>query len=449
MERMRMLCLGRLLGLVGFVLLMPSAASAQETNPAPSAGIAVSEGERLRFNVRFMGGYGNDESQYGIGNESQGRIGYAILELSGKISDHFSYRFEFNPVNEVQPLPSCGEQDFFYPNVPQAFGPEVVCDPDGRTRVDDYRYTALDVLPQQGPIRQAFLDYRNASGSVQGRFGRFILPIGFNWEDAGSYTSKDATHIQRINAEANFGFMLTLRKSIVTFNLAAYLGEGNRFHDYDYFYSLDSSLDMNSSMSGLASATFQFTPGLEARIAQKSGFSGSKVEYLPNFYASKRIDRATVASARYRPTKHTALFGEYAWYRWGLTETSAELIGWSDTEPVTKNGYYLGADGSIPLTTSSRVGATFTHERLDRDDALIKHLTLQNLYNVRMGEEELANVFRVYVDLGRRVRAAAYVTLLDNPFPWVSGIWRVEGPSAFTGPRGSNKWGLVARFSLD
>lgn len=432
-------------------LAMSAADAVAQAGGAGSAGVPGSSppSERVHVNARFMAAFGIDESHYGIGGESQGRVGYAIVELSGKISPRFTYRFAINAVNETQPLPACGEDDYFYPNVPQAFGPTVACDSNGRTRVDDYRFIALDVLNQQGAIREAYLAYDNASGVVGGRFGRFVLPIGLDWEDAGSFTSKDATHIQRINAETNFGILMTLNWPLVTLNAAAFMGEGNRFHDYNYFYSLDSSLDANSAVSGLVSATLRLVPTLDVRIAQKAGYSGSKVERLPNPYAAKHNDRATVVSLRYRPVPHASVFGEFASYTWGLTRTSAELIGMSDTAGVKKNGYYIGADGSLPLTKNARLGAAITREELDRDDALIKFLSLQNTFGVTMGETERSTVFRLYVDLGPRVRAGAFVTLLDNPFPWVSGIVPVTGPRAFDGPRGSNKWGLVARFSLD
>ena len=260
---------GLVLGLTG----LASAAIAQNEG-AGSSGVAVTESERLRVNVRFMAGYGVDESQYDIGNESQGRVGYAIVELSGRISERFSFRFDINPVNETQPLPACGEEFFFYPNVPQAFGPNVVCDNNGRLRVDDYRFVALDVLNQQGPIRQAYVAYRSPGGFVQGRFGRFVLPIGFDWETAGSFTAKDATHIQRINAETNFGIMLAFDWPAVTLTAAGVIGDGNRFHDYDYFYSLDSSFDTNSAVTGVVSADIRLARALDLRFAQKAGYSG-------------------------------------------------------------------------------------------------------------------------------------------------------------------------------
>jgi hypothetical protein len=142
------------------------------------------------------------------------------------------------------------------------------------------------------------------------------------------------------------------------------------------------------------------------------------------------------------------VFGELVSYTWGLTQTSAELIGLSDTEPVKKNGAYGGVDVNVPLIRDVRLGTTVTYESLDRDDALIKYLSLQNLYNVRMGETEESTVVRVYLDLGPRVRAAWFYNVHENPYPWVSGSAPVSGPRAYQG-FGSNKWGFVGRFALD
>jgi hypothetical protein len=101
----------------------------------------------------------------------------------------------------------------------------------------------------------------------------------------------------------------------------------------------------------------------------------------------------------------------------------------------------------VPLVNNVRLGTTITLEVLDRDDSLIKYLWLQNLYGVHPGEEERGTVYRFYLDFGGRVRMAAYLTQLDNPFPQVSGITPVAGPRAFVS-FGNNKWGLVGKFSL-
>lgn len=50
-----------------------------------------------------------------------------------------------------------------------------------------------------------------ATDRLSFRIGRTFLPLGFDWEEAGSMTAKDATRVQRINSEANFGVMLSAR----------------------------------------------------------------------------------------------------------------------------------------------------------------------------------------------------------------------------------------------
>ena len=54
-------------------------------------------------------------------------------------------------------------------------------------------------------IRRALVDIHTASKSAGIYFGRFIVPLGFGWQEMGSWTTQDATLIQRLNAEASFG----------------------------------------------------------------------------------------------------------------------------------------------------------------------------------------------------------------------------------------------------
>src|SRR4029078_6240460 len=123
--------------------------------------------------------------------------------------------------------------------------------------------------------------------------------------EVGSWTSKDLTRIQRINAEANFGMMLAYsykRAGIATplFEVAglAMLGDGNRQKDYDWFYFADTSLDSNSGLTGVISARARPTSRLDLRFAYKKGYTGSKIERLPSYWASKRRDDALVASVK-------------------------------------------------------------------------------------------------------------------------------------------------------
>jgi len=76
---------------LAMVGVAPAAVHAQEETPAaPSesaAGRPVPDSDRMRFNARFMAGYGNDRAQFGLGFENQGRVGYAILDVFGRLND--------------------------------------------------------------------------------------------------------------------------------------------------------------------------------------------------------------------------------------------------------------------------------------------------------------------------------------------------------------------------
>lgn len=419
--------------------------------PDHTDGLTLPQGEKFRLALRFLAGYGFDGAQATLGLEKQGRVGYAIVGLFGKLDTHFSYLVEVNPVDESVPLPACGEQDFFFPNMPEAFGPNVHCENDGRVRVDDYRFIALDPLRQQGPVRQAYLDY--TAQSLRVRMGRFILPLGFGWEEAGSLSAKDATHIQRINASADFGVMASLTKRtagrrVAEVSVAVTLGEGNRFHDYDYFYWLDGSLDTNSWPALLISGMVEPAPGLELRGAVKrGGDTGSKVERLPNFFASKRTDNAWIVSVRYRPVRYASVFGEVVRYTWGLPGTTADILG-LDATPLHKDGYYIGGELSYPLADQITIGTVVTREELSRDDSLVQLMSQQGRFGVRLGKTERASVYRFYVDISDLVRVGAYRNNLSNPYPWLSGIVPVAGDRAFNPGRGSNKWGVTVAFHL-
>ena len=411
----------------------------------PESGFVVPDTDKLRIRLSLMAAYIHDPAVATLGFEKQGRIGYGIISLFGDLTENVGYMFEINPVDEGEPLPSCGEEGFFYPNTPQNFGPQVACVPDGRVRVDDYRFIALDPMNQQGPVRQAYLRY--SSGRFGLTFGRFILPIGFNWEEVGSFTTKDATHIQRINAESNFGFGLDYSfGDKVSVTAAAFLGDGNKFRDYDYFYFQDGSLDSNSALTTLFSGRVEPIQGLDLRAAWKKGFTGSKVERVPNFFASKRHDDAVVLSAQYRVNDFARIFGEYARYTWGLTETSAQLLG-LETGPLAKPGYYVGTELSAPITGNVRVGTVITQEALSRDDSLISYLSLQG-FDVTLGEKERSTAYRVYADFSDRITVALLRNNHSNPYLWVSGIEPVLGANPDAANSGSDKWGLVVRFRV-
>ena len=311
--------------------------------------------------------------------------------------------------------------------------------------MDDYKFIALDPISQQGPLRQAYVDYRVGSFGV--RFGRYILPLGFGWQEVGSFTAKDATHIQRLDAQANFGVQAAFTSTradgspLAALSAAAVEGDGSRNHDYDYFYFVDPSQDTNEGVTAVFSGTMHPLKTLEVRAAYQYGFTGSKVEYFPNYFADKHNDSATLLSAQWRPVHFARVFGKYAAYLWGPTATSALLVG-ADPSPIHKDGDYAGGEVSRALPKSVTLSLNVTYEDLSRDDSLIKYLASQDLYGVTMGQKERDTVIRLRADLGRYVTVGTYRMWLDNPFPQVSGITAVEGPGAYL-DRGSNRFGIV------
>ena len=432
-----------------FLLLCVPPAFAQQSAPPPDGhndpvnlfGFTFNQSERYKFGGELMVGWSHDGAQAALGLEKQGRVGWAIVSLGGRVSDHVRYYVSANPVSETTSRPACGEKDYFFPNDPNLFaggGPIVKCDEEaGLKRVDTYNTYSLDYITQQGILREGYVDW-GLSDHVSLRGGRFILPIGFAPRDVGATSAKDMARITRLNAEANFGVMLAVTKrqadrALFDGAVMAVLGDGNREKDYDWFYFINTSLDTNSAVTVVASARIQPIKQLDLRAAYKRGFTGSKVERLPSYWASKRNDDALVVSMKVAPVSWAFAFAEYAKYKWGPTITSGELVGIPTLGPIEKPGYYMGAQVEAPLSGKVRAGGSVTREELTRDDSLIQYLTLNNLYGVSMGKKDRALIVRGFFDVNRLVNVSFFWMDVSNPFPWASGSWPVSGPTAFTG----------------
>ncbi|MGE0040742.1 MAG: hypothetical protein AB7H88_17980 [Vicinamibacterales bacterium] len=439
----------------------PAAALPPDPPPAPAPapgpddeaqvfGRHVAHSDRFRISGVFSAGWSHGGAQAQLGFEKQGRVAQATIAITGRLTDRVSYFVSMNPVNETSSKPSCGEEHFFFPNDPTFYtdGPVVPCDPEnGTKRVDTYNTYALDYIVQQGPLREGYVDYQ-ATDRVALRLGRFILPIGFAPSEVGSWTATDLTRIQRLNAEANFGVMTSWSRPradgtpLLDVSAMAVLGDGNREKDYDWFYFANPTLDSNSALTAVATVRARPRPGLDVRASYKKGFTGSKVERLPNYWASKRYDDAVVLSVKARPHEWVTVFGEYARYKWGPTRTSAEMLGLADTSPIDKPGYYLGGTFEYPLTDTLHVGVTLTREEISRDDSLIKYLAANGLYGVEMGRKDRGTIARFYVEVSRLVTVGVFRADISNPYPWVSGSWPVSGPRAYTG-LAPDRWGLA------
>ena len=437
-----------------------AAQSPQEPPPDPEVvdvfGFGLPQSERLKISGLFVAAWSHDGMQAQLGYEKQARVGQATLTVSGRVTDRVRYLVSFNPANEVAPKPACGEDNFLFPNDPSIYafaGPRVPCDPErGNKRVDTYNTYALDYINQQGPLREGYVDWRFAD-SMSARFGRFIVPVGFAPLEVGSWTAKDLTRIQRLNAEANFGLMLAYAFGApaagdtaapppkVEAAVMGLVGDGDRQKDYNYFYFADPALDTNSALNLVASVRVRPSRQVDLRAAYKRGFTGSKVERLPSYWASKRNDDAFVVSASVSPRSWATLFGEYARYKWGPTATSAELVGF-DSDAIEKPGYYFGARVELPIRDRVRAGVTVSREELSRDDSLVKYLSTFGLYGVEMGKKDRGTIARFYVDVSRLVTVGLFWADVSNPYPWISGSWPVQGPRAFTG-RAPDKYGLT------
>ena len=426
-----------------------SPAWAQDPDAAPP--------RKLVFDVDFAVAHLNDQSlNKSLGRENQSKIPYAILAASGTLSPHLSYRLELNGVNDsVKPepfLPS-SHTPFFFPNrADPNYG--VSSKPEGQFRVDDYKNTGWDPYIQEQNLRRAFIDAHTASGRLGVIAGRFFVPVGFELDDGRWYTAKDLTHIQAINAQTDVGAEIYYRfgrEGSVNGRIsgAVITGNGNPYHDYVYFdFTRSQAEDTNSAAGAVGSLRLFPVKGLEVRGSGEYNFVGSRVEFDTTIQRSKHYDHKLVAGVRYRPPRlaNIEVFGEYAHYQWGLRDTSAAgLPGPPTQSPVYKDGYYLGADVSVPLPRSlGKVGAVFLREELDRDDSLIAFLAARDLLGVSLGKKERRSILKVYAEL-RYVTAFFFYNDIQNPFPQVSAIVPVSGRSAFE--KGSDsKMGIGLRF---
>ena len=93
-----------------FLLLTATPAFAQQTAPPPEEdpgsvnlfGFTFDQSERYKFGGELMAGWSHDGAQAALGFEKQGRIGWAILSVSGRVSNHVRYYVSVNPVSETR-----------------------------------------------------------------------------------------------------------------------------------------------------------------------------------------------------------------------------------------------------------------------------------------------------------------------------------------------------------
>jgi hypothetical protein len=412
---------------------------------------------KLVFDVDFAVAEVNDKSlDKSSGRERQIKIPYALLAVSGALSPHVSYRLELNGVNDSErpePFTPSDRTPFFFPNqADPRYG--VSSKPEGQFKVDDYKNTGWDPYIQEQYLRRAFVDVHTAGGRLGLVVGRFFVPVGFLLEEERWFTAKDITHIQAINNQTDVGAEIDYRFGGQDswngrLSAAVVTGNGNPYHDYVYFdFTRSAAEDTNSAIGTIGCLRLSPLKGLELRASGEYNFVGSRVEFDTTVQRSKHYDHKLVFGARYRPARfrHLQVFGEYAHYQWGLRDTSADQLPGPPTKsPVYKNGYYVGADLSAPLPRSrGTVGIVFMREELDRDDSLIAYLAARDLLGVSLGKKERRRILKAYAEVGS-LTAFFFYDDVQNPFPQVSAIVPISGPSAFA-PGSNSKVGFGLRF---
>jgi hypothetical protein len=418
---------------------------------------AEEPGRKLVFDVDFAMANVSDQSlNQSLGRERQTKIPYAILAASGTLGTHLTYRLELNAVNdsvEPEPFLPTSHTPFFFPNRADVnYG--VTSKPEGQFMVDDYKTTGLDPYIQEQNLRRAFIDAHTTGGRWGVVAGRFFVPVGFALDDEQWFTSKDLTHIQSINAQTDTGAEIYYRfgkddSFHGRISAGAVTGNGNPYHDYVYFdFTRAQSEDTNSALGGIGCLRLSPVKGLDFQASGEYNFVGSRVAFDTTLQRSKHYDHKIVVGARYRSPRFPPLqvFGEYAHYQWGLRDTSADQLPGPPTKtPIGKDGYYVGADLSVPLPRSlGKVGTVVMREELDRDDSLIAYLAARDQLNVVLGKKERRTIVKLYAILGP-VTAFFFYNDLQNPFPQVSAIVPISGPSAFA-PTSNSKSGFGFRL---
>ena len=385
-------------------LLTVSPAFAQQTAPPPDEdhepvnlfGFTFDQSERYKFGGELMAGWSHDGAQAALGFEKQGRVGRAILSLSGRVSDHVRYYVSVNPVSETTSRPACGEKDYFFPNDPNLFaaqGPIVKCDEeDGLKRVDTYNTFSLDYITQQGILREGYVDW-GMSDNVSLRGGRFILPIGFAPRDVGATSAKDMTRITRLNAEANFGVMFAASARSATRSI------------FDAGVMVDPR--RRQSRKGLRLVLFRQPHArhqqrrdrrrLGARAADRAARSSRRLQARLHRLEGRAPAKLLGLEAQRRCARGEpeGVAGDVGVGVRGVREIQVgtdDHVGRAGRHPDPRSDREAGLLHGRAVRRAGRreihVGGSITREELTRDDSLIQYLSLNNLYGVSMGKKD-------------------------------------------------------------
>jgi hypothetical protein len=192
----------------------------------------------------------------------------------------------------------------------------------------------------------------------------------------------------------------------------------------------------------MARAVYRPMEGLMIGGSVKHNYVNSRIEDSITLALSKRYDNAFTAFARWEQSPYLTVFGELARYKWGLRDTSADLLAGPRIQtPLMKDGYFIGADVFSPMYRFVRLSATVVRSELDRNDSLVAWAAANDLFGVTLGKKERSNVLKMQGHFGENLSVFYFWHGLSNPFPELSAIKPIAGPGSDV-PVSNNKAGM-------
>jgi hypothetical protein len=388
-----------------------------------------------------------------LGRERQMVPSRLVISIYGDLSERISYRAELNPVaRSIVPRPYVPSPDdrrtYFFPNQPDMPGSRgVVSTPEGLYNVDTYKTMGVDPIHHLAGLRVGYVDMHTRSRRYGVQVGRVYVPQGLGLDNVTWYSAKDLAHMQLIDAAADNGAMGYVETGTLRVELALVTGNGAPFHDYGYF-DFTAGEDKNSAVATMSRATFRPFEGFMVGGSIKHNYVNSRIEDSITMSLSKRYDNALTGFVRWRQSSHLTVFGEVARYKWGLRDSSAELLaGPSITTPILKDGYFVGADLTSPRMGMARVSATLVRSELGRDDSLVAWAAANELFGVTLGKKERSNIVKLQGHVGGNLTLFYFWHDLSNPFPELSAIRPISGPGSDRAASGNKSgMGVQLRF---
>ena len=374
-----------------------------------------------------------------MGRERQILPARMVISLYGDYNKFVSYRAEINPIDRsMTPRPYVPHEDdrrtYFFPNQPDVVGGLGVASvPEGLFYVDDYKTLGVDPIAQMNGLRVGYVDLHTASRKYGAQVGRVYVPQGLGLDNVTWFSAKDLSHIQIIDAAADNGVVTYFSTKRFKLELAVVTGNGSSFHDYSYSNFTTDGEDKNSAVASISRVTVQVRKGLMFGASVKHNYINSRIEDSTTLQLSKRYDNAFTGFAKWQQSDYLMVYGQVSRYKWGLRDSSAELMPEPRPEtPIFKDGYLMGMEVTSPQLPKIRTRVTLGYARseLDRDDSLVAWATANQLFDVRMGKRERSNIFRLQGRVGQNFSLFWFLHDLSNPFPELSAIKPISGPGS-------------------